>query len=103
MANDERAGDKRKPRKRPDRGPAVFINKSQLAAAMGGISVQTIDAGVRRGSIPPPHSRPTERVTLWRRSHFEHFVEHGLWPPEAWGLKVSPGSSRGVAGGRRSG
>lgn len=71
------------PRKGARNQPVLFITKPQLAQALG-VEPSTIDDWVRDGKFPPPHSRIGERTALWRRDHFDHFVEHRRWPRAAY-------------------
>jgi hypothetical protein len=73
----------RKRRVREAAGP-TFITKVQMAREMGLKEPRTIDAWVAAGTWPPAHSRPSERVALWRRFHWLAYVETGRWPAEAF-------------------
>jgi predicted DNA-binding transcriptional regulator AlpA len=72
------------------RGETDFITKSQLAHAMGEVDPATIDEWVAAGTFPPPHSRPGERTTVWRRSYYTFYLENGYWPPESFRKPGSP-------------
>jgi predicted DNA-binding transcriptional regulator AlpA len=71
------------------RGPTAkvrggsFINKSEMVREIG-IDAKTLDRRIADGVFPPPHSRPGPRITLWRREHFRHYVDRGVWPPESF-------------------
>jgi hypothetical protein len=51
---------------------------------MGIGSLGTIDDWIAEGGFPPPHSRPGERFAVWRRKHWDVYVETGSWPPSAF-------------------
>jgi predicted DNA-binding transcriptional regulator AlpA len=72
---------KRGPRKKQE---PVFITKTEIANHMGIGSLGTIDDWIAEGGFPPPHSRPGERFAVWRRKHWDAYVETGSWPPSAF-------------------
>lgn len=78
---------KAKPRKlrtvRPKAISPIFISKSELAIHLG-CSGQAIEAWIELGRLPPPHSRPGERHTIWLREHFDQYVKTRRWPKEAY-------------------
>jgi hypothetical protein len=74
---------------KPQRGPRakvdpLFVSKIEMAAHLGVSDASTIEAWVAEGTFPPPHSRPSERFAIWRRSHWNTYVETGSWPREAF-------------------
>jgi predicted DNA-binding transcriptional regulator AlpA len=76
--------------KKKGRGPTVrtglsFINKAELAREIG-IDRKTLDRRIAEGVYPPPHSRQGERIAIWRRKDYLHFVDHGTWPAESFRL-----------------
>lgn len=61
----------------------VFISKTEIAAHLG-CDTKTIDEWIKEGTVPRPHSRPGERFAVWRRAHWNTYVETGSWPSEAF-------------------
>lgn len=61
---------------RPD-----FITATELAAHLG-VATETVSDWAARGLFPEPWS-VVGYVRLWRRDHYEHFRDTGLWPAEA--------------------
>jgi uncharacterized protein YeaC (DUF1315 family) len=84
MSTDTNANTRKKRKHRNVSGQSVFMTKSQLAFAMGEVDTQTVDQWIARGTVPPPHSRPGSNTALWLREHFDHYVETGRWPKEAF-------------------
>lgn len=66
------------------RGTPLFLTKGQLCYHLGEIDPATLDEWIAAGTVPPPHSRPGERTCLWRRDHFDAFLDTGRWPEAAW-------------------
>lgn len=77
---------KTKPQRKSPAQPE-FITKTEIALHLGVSDLSTIDAWVREGSIPRPHSRPGVRFAVWRRKHWNAYVETGSWPSEAFAEK----------------
>jgi hypothetical protein len=69
------------PRRKPNEPD--FITKSELAYHLGA-DTETIDEWIRKGVIPPPHTRPGERHVIWLRRHYNAFRETRRWPKESW-------------------
>ncbi len=83
MSTDTDTNGTRKTRRRVVKQPVLFITKPQLAHALG-VDTASIDAWVIAGTFPPPHSQLGDRTVLWRRDHFDAFVEKRAWPREAF-------------------
>ncbi len=63
----------------------VFIAKAELARELG-CTVGTLNTWIATGTIPPPHSRPGPRMAIWLRRHWQHYVETGRWPDDAYAV-----------------
>ena len=61
-----------------------FIRATELVQRLGLSSTQELYEKVRKGDIPPWHSRIGERTALWRRDHYQQFYDTGFWPEAAW-------------------
>jgi hypothetical protein len=60
-----------------------FIGKHELARHLC-VSTGTIDNWIYSGSIPAPHSRPSDRHPVWLRRHYNIYRDSGVWPKEAY-------------------
>lgn len=72
---------KRGPRKKVE---PVFITKTEIGQHLGLGDLDTLDAWIGKSKFPPPHSQPGERYAVWLRKHWQHYVDNGEWPKEAW-------------------
>jgi hypothetical protein len=73
----------RKPREKLVRSAPIFMTKADLCHELC-LDRKTLDAAVKAGRVPPPHSTPTERKSLWKRKHFLAYELTGSWPDEAF-------------------
>lgn len=66
----------------PDTPPA-FIDAVELSRELG-VCTRTLGHWVGEGVLPRPWSRLGERKRLWRRDHWQAFLDTGYWPEIAW-------------------
>lgn len=81
-------------RKRKRIDEPLFITKTAIAQHYGLGDMQTLDDWIEAGTIPPPHSQPGERYSVWLRKHWDVYVDTGRWPDEAFEL---PARALGLA------
>jgi hypothetical protein len=60
-----------------------FIGKAELARHLS-CHINSIDVWVRKGRIPPPHSMPGDKHSIWLRKHYREYVRTGRWPEAAF-------------------
>lgn len=64
-------------------GERVTVTKTEMAHHLN-CDPEVIESSIESHLFPPPKFRPSERKSLWLRSHWQQYLRTGVWPKEAY-------------------